>query len=165
MSAYRAKALAVLGNRDPISVQKALLPRIRKALSGRSSASLRRPEKPGKWSAAQVIQHLADTELVFGWRIRLILAAKKPRIQAFDEDGWAKRLRYEKARTEDALNQLETLRSANLRLTKSLGPAALARVGVHEERGPETLGMVLQAIAAHDLIHLKQLDRVLGAHA
>ena len=165
MNAYRQKALAALGKRNPITVQKALLPKIRKAVSGRSAAALRRPEKPGKWSAAQVIQHLADTELVFGRRIRLILAADKPRIQAFDEDGWAKRLRYEKARPEDALDQLEALRTANLRLTRNLSPAALKRVGVHEERGPETLGDVMKTIAAHDLIHLKQLDRILGARA
>jgi hypothetical protein len=62
-----------------------------------------------------------------------------------------------------ALGQLRGVRAANLRLWRSLTPAELARVGVHSERGPESLDLLIRMMGAHDLVHRRQIDRVLAA--
>ena len=49
----------------------------------------RRSPAPGKWSAAEILSHLADCELVFGFRLRQTLAENSPTIQPFDQDKWA----------------------------------------------------------------------------
>jgi hypothetical protein len=53
---------------------------------------LRRPEAPGEWSVAEVLQHLADSDLITGYRIRLMLAQDNPPIPGYDQDAWARRL-------------------------------------------------------------------------
>jgi hypothetical protein len=55
------------------------------------------------------------------------------------------------------------VRTANLRLWRSLTPAQLARVGLHSERGPESMDLVIRIMGAHDLVHRRQIDRVLAA--
>ena len=158
--AYRARALATLGERDPVAVLESLLPALSRATSGMSAETLARPETPGKWSVTQAVRHLADTELVFGVRIRKMLAEPEPRLPDFDEDLWAAELDYGKSRLEDSLALLQATRDANLRLVRGLPPDRLARVGHHPERGAESLGLTLKLIAAHDLIHLAQIARI-----
>ena len=73
-------------------------PRDRRAVR---RVQLRQPERAGKWSIAQVLQHLADSDLVWGWRARLILAQDRPTITGYDQDLWAERLRYDEAEPAD----------------------------------------------------------------
>jgi hypothetical protein len=90
-------------------------------------------------AATQVVKHLADSELVFGLRARMILAEERPALQGYDQDKWA-----------------------NLAVLRRLGPAELERVGMHSERGPESLGHLMKLMAAHDLVHRRQIERVLS---
>ena len=71
-------------------------------------------------------------------------------------------LRYAEMPREVTLAQLRGLRTANLRLWGSLSPTQLARVGVHSERGPESLDLLLRLMGAHDLVHRRQIERVLA---
>jgi hypothetical protein len=119
-----------------------------------------RPESPGKWSIRDVIAHLADSELVGSFRLRMILAQERPPLAGYDQDLWADRLRYREVVLRDALDQFLTLRRSNLRLWRNLTTADLARVGVHGERGEESLERLRKLYAAHDLLHLNQLDRI-----
>ena len=132
-------------------------------LAGISDSRLGRPEAPGKWSVVAIVQHLADSELILAVRGRLILSEDRPPIQGFDQDLWADRFDYAGASMELALPQLRALRASNLALWRRLGLADLAREGMHSERGPESLGHLLKLMAAHDLVHRRQIDRVLGA--
>jgi hypothetical protein len=120
-------------------------------------------EAPGKWSMRDVVQHLADSELVGGFRLRLVLAQERPPLTGYDQDLWAERLRYREVDVRDALEQFTVLRKANLRLWESLGPADLLRAGLHSERGEESLEHLRKLYAAHDLLHLRQLDRIRAA--
>jgi uncharacterized damage-inducible protein DinB len=126
---------------------------------------LRQPERPGKWSIGQVLQHLADSELVWGWRLRLILAQDRPTLTGYDQDRWAERLRYADSDPAQALEEFVTLRRANLRLLERASPADLKRVGVHVERGEESLEHQRRLYAGHDLLHLAQLARIRHAVA
>jgi hypothetical protein len=160
---YTRALLELLGDRDPLAVAGELLPWLERRTAGLDDAVIRRPEVPGKWSVLEVIQHLADTEVVYAWRTRQILTQDRPAIQGYDQDAWARTLGYDSADLAVALGQLRGVRTANLRLWRSLTPAQLARVGLHSERGPESMDLVLRMMGAHDLVHRRQIDRVLAA--
>jgi hypothetical protein len=160
--AYIRALLAVLGDRDPLDVAAELVPWLERRTAGLDDARLRRPEASGKWSAIEIIQHLADTELVYAWRTRLLLTTHRPVIQGFDQDAWARTLRYAEMPLALALAQLRALRAANLRLWRSVTPAERERAGVHSERGPESVDLLIRLMGAHDLVHRRQLERVLA---
>ena len=159
-AAYTAAILGALGDRDPLEVLRATPEAVRKAVAGLPAAVVSRPERPGKWSMGQVVQHLADAELVGAFRYRMILAHDRPAIAGYDQDRWAERLRYAESDLEGALTQFTALRAANLRLLGRTTPDERQRVGVHEERGEESVDHTMRMYAGHDLVHLRQLARI-----
>ena len=160
---YRRALLDLLGDQDPLEIAGEQVTWLERRSAGLEDATLRRAEAPGKWSAIEVIQHLADTEVVYAWRTRQILTVDRPEIQGYDQDAWARRLGYAAMPLDVTLGQLRGVRAANLRLWRSLAPAELAREGLHSERGPESLGLLIRMMGAHDLVHRRQIDRVLAA--
>jgi DinB superfamily len=87
---------------------------------------------------------LADSDLVWGWRLRMILA----------------QLNYADADPDEAMSVFAILRRANLKLIDRATPAELERVGVHSERGEESIEYLLGLYAGHDLLHLRQIERI-----
>lgn len=160
---YVAAVLAVLGARDPAAVLAELVGEVRGVVAAHPRERLERPEAPGKWSVLQVVQHLADMEIVFGFRMRQILTLPRPSLPAIDETAWMARVRRDDRDPGAALAQLEVLRREHLRLWATVTPEELARVGVHEQRGPETLAHWQQLMAGHDLVHRRQIARILAA--
>jgi len=160
---YTRALLEVLGDRDPLTVQSELRTAIERAVVGIPDEKLRMPEMPGKWSIIEVIQHLADTEVVYGYRMRMILAHDTPAIEGYDQDAWARELRYRDTQLNDALEQVRVLRGLNLRLLRGLTPEQWERYGVHSERGPESVRRIAQLVAAHDLVHRRQIERIKNA--
>ncbi len=159
-AAYVTALLDLVGTQDPIAVLAATPDAAARAITHMSDASLRQAEKPGKWSIAQILQHLADSEIVFSWRLRLILAQDNPALTGYDQDLWAERLGYAEADPTTALQIFRTLRQETLRLLRRASPADLKRVGIHSERGEESIEHLRKLYAGHDLLHLKQLARV-----
>jgi hypothetical protein len=162
-SAYVQAVLDLLGDRDPMDVLRETIAALPKSIVGLSPDQLRRPERDGKWSIVQILQHLADCEAVWTWRMRLILAQDRPPLTGFDQDRWAQRLHYEDSIPEEAIAAFTALRRANVRLLERATPADLQRVGVHVERGEETVEHLRRLYAGHDLLHLRQIERVRGA--
>jgi len=157
---YISRIRGYVGGKDPLRVQAATPGRIRKLVRGLPARKLKRRPAPGKWSIAEILAHLADAELVGGNRIRTILGAPGAKIQAFDQDDWARAMRY---REQDARQSLETfcvLRERNLALLRSLTPRQWKQYGMHQERGKETVARVVEMFAGHDLNHLKQIERL-----
>jgi hypothetical protein len=118
---------------------------------------------PGKWSAREIVAHLADCELVFAFRMRQTLAIDTPTVQPFDQEKWAAVYG-----AYDALSAMETfsaLRYWNLAFLRSLKPEDFQRKMTHPERGTMTLQIVLETIGGHDLNHIGQLERIAGAAA
>jgi hypothetical protein len=157
---YVAALLELVGARDPMSVQRELLPELHRLTADLDDEALRRPEAPGKWSAQQVVEHLADQETVNAFRLRSIVAEDRPVLRGYDQDRWASRLGYGDAPLDEVLNLLSALRARNLRLYARLGEAELDRVGVHDERGDESARRLRALTAAHDLLHRRQLERI-----
>ncbi|MCA1584955.1 MAG: DinB family protein [Acidobacteria bacterium] len=164
-AAYAKAVLELLGDREPIAVLREMPSALPRAIEGLSLQQLRHPERPGKWSIGHVLQHLADSEIVWAWRMRLILSQDRPPLTGYDQDLWAERLHYEEADPSDALELFSVLRRANLRLVERAAPGDLNRVGVHVERGDESLAHLRRLYAGHDLLHLRQIDRVRRAVA
>jgi hypothetical protein len=159
-AAYVAAVLDLLGSRDPMSVLRDTPEALRRAIDGLPPLDLRKPEREGKWSIAQVLRHLADSDLVWGWRLRLILSQDRPPITGYDQDAWALRLHYEDADPDQSLETFGVLRRDNLRLVARATAEDLRRVGVHSERGEESLEHLRKLYAGHDLLHLRQIERI-----
>jgi hypothetical protein len=160
---YVRALLDLLGSRDPLEVMAELVPWLEARLLTVPESALRKPEAPGKWSVVQVVQHLADSDLVAGYRIRMVVAENSPPLQGYDQDRWAREFQYDQVPLAAALDQLRSLRTANLRLWNRLTSDQLERVGVHSERGPESAGHILRLMGAHDLVHRRQIDRLLAS--
>lgn len=159
---YVRAILGLLGERDPLAVLGDTPGLVRAAVAAMSAEALRRPEAPGKWSVAAVVQHLADSEIVWGWRLRSVLAEDRPAIRGYDQDRWSERLDYLGADAAASLGVLTVLRESHLRLLRAAGPAERARVGVHSERGEESVEHMIRLYAGHDLVHLRQIERIRG---
>ena len=160
-SAYVRALMEVLGSRPPLEVLNELVPWLAERTQG-DDGTLRQPEAPGKWSVIHVVQHLADSELVFGFRLRMILTQDQPPLAGYDQDRWANELGYREVPLDLALWQLRGLRIPNLRLVRTLSPQQLERVGMHSERGPESVAHLLKLMAGHDLVHRRQIERILA---
>ncbi len=162
-AAYVAAVLDLVGDRDPLAVLRDTPDAVRRAIHGLTLQQLRAPERPGKWSIVQVLQHLADAEVVWAWRMRLILAQDRPVLTGYDQDRWAERLGYADADPAQALEEFTVIRRGNLRLLERATPEDLRRVGVHAERGEESVEHLRRLFAGHDLLHLRQIERIRAA--
>ena len=159
--AYVTAILGLLGDQDPLNVLRETSNQLDRIVASTPRHVLARPEAAGKWSMSAVLAHLADSDLVWGWRLRLILAQDRPPLTGYDQDRWASRLGYAETDARDSVAMFSILRKTNLRLIERAAPEDLQRVGVHVERGEESLEHQLKLYAGHDLLHLNQLDRIL----
>lgn len=157
------RLLALLGDRDPLEVMAGLVPALREATGELGHEEVRRPEAPGKWSVLDVVRHLADTELVHRYRMRKAVAEPGARLAGYDQDAWAEGLCYRDGDLASALGELAALREANLDWLRGLTDEELAREGLHAERGPESVRRTARLLAAHDLVHRRQVDRIRAA--
>jgi hypothetical protein len=137
---YTKALLAVLGDRDPLAVMGELIPWLDQRVRGLDDARLRRPEKPGKWSVLEVVQHLADTELVYGYRVRMILTQDTPPIPGYDQDAWAREFHYRDLPVGEVLAQVGALRAANLRLYRSVARTSCGAPGSTRSAGRRAWG-------------------------
>jgi hypothetical protein len=157
---YTAAVLGLLGDRDPLTVLAATADKLRFVFAGMDARAIRMPETPGKWSVTQVLAHLADSEVVWAWRLRVILAQDRPPITGYDQDAWAEKLGYEKADAGECVDRFAVLRDSHLLMLRQLTPEQKQRVGVHAERGEESVEHLIRLYAGHDILHLNQIDRI-----
>lgn len=158
--AYKTSLLKLLGNRDPLTVFAELADAVAELTKGLSDEDAKRPEREGKWSVMQVVQHLVDSEVVYGYRARLIVAEKAPTILGYDQDRWSTMLHYSDETLADSIRDLRVMRARNLRFLRRLSDEELDRTGMHNERGPESVREMARLLAAHDLLHRAQIARV-----
>ena len=165
-TAYVQGILDLVGDRDPEALLAEAPARLRAAVDGLAEHDARRPEPPGKWSVLRILRHLADSEIVYGYRMRTIVAAEPsvlPPIAGYDQDAWADRLHYDSGSTKDALADHEAMRRMTLRWLARLSPDERARAGLHSERGEESVDRIVRLLAGHDLNHENQIRRVRAA--
>ena len=147
-----------LGDRDPLPVIAATPQRLAAQLDRLGPAGIERPYGPGKWNARQVLCHLADTELVFAFRLRQTLAEDHHVVQPMDQDKWAANCDAYGARA--ALEVFTAVRKWNLALLAVVPPAVMSKPVTHPERGQLTFGVLVETMAGHDLNHIKQIEGI-----
>jgi len=157
---YTQALTDLLSGREPLAVMRELPAALRTAIDGLSAADLARPEAPGKWSILHVLDHLTDQETVNSFRWRSVIAEDEPPLRGYDQDRWAAHLRYGVTPATILLGEMEVLRRRNLRLLESLDGAEFERVGLHSERGPESVRRICLLTAGHDLVHRRQIARI-----
>ena len=158
---YTQRIVAHTAGKQPLAVQAATAKKIERLIKGVSTAKLRKRPAPDKWSASEIVTHLADVEVAVGFRMRLILGAPGTPVAAFDQDSWVVRGHYEKRDPRKSLEHFRVAREANLALLKSLTPDQWKHYGIHAERGQESIEHVVRMLAGHDLNHLHQIERIL----
>jgi uncharacterized damage-inducible protein DinB len=159
-AAYVRALLATLGEREPLEVLRQTPATVRSMCRALSGAQWRAPMAEGEWSALQVVGHLLDVDVVYGFRWRLVLTEERPSYPGYDEKAWSLLPRPAPERVLDAL---DGLRAANLAVLEQLDDADRRRLGVHGEQGEEHFDLLVQKVAGHDLAHVNQLARTVAA--
>ena len=159
---YRQRLFSYVKGSDPLRRMAGAPARLARLLKHVSPAIARKRPAPGKWSIAEIVAHIADTELVGGYRIRAIPGAPGSPVIGFDQDAWVTALHYDKRRLQKSFEQYRALRESNLALLKTLTPKQWKHHGVHTERGAKTVETIVRMIAGHDLNHLRQIERILA---
>jgi|ERR1700690_378748 hypothetical protein len=159
---YQNRMKSHVEGKDPLKLQAAALKKIVRLLKGVPTAKLRKRPAPGKWSVAEIVTHMADTEIVGSFRMRFILGAPGTPIQGFDQDAWVVALHYDKRDPRKALEQFRVLRETNLALLKTLSPEQWKHHGIHSERGEESIETIVNMFAGHDINHILQIERILA---
>jgi hypothetical protein len=160
---YRHELLAELADDDPVAVLRATLDEVRRLVATATPEQLSRSPAPGEWSPGDVLNHLADSDLVHATRIRMIVTQDRPTIVGYDQDAWTERFGTLDATPYETIDRWQALRGANLRVYESLQAAEWDRVGVHSERGEESVRLNVQLLAGHDRMHLAQFRRGLAS--
>ena len=127
-------------------------------LDGLSTAEVETRPAPGKWCVREIVAHLADCEIAWGWRLRQVYGEDHVTIQPFEQDAWAKV--YDAYSFELAWATFKALRAWNVAFVGALTEADKKKGYAHPERGgDETLWTLVEIMAGHDLHHLAGLKR------
>jgi hypothetical protein len=129
---------------------------VAEALTGATDEELDARPAPGKWTAREVVHHLADSEMTSAIRLRLLLAAPKPNITGYDQDEFARRLHYDRP-IEASLEAFKAARRTTAEILDRLTGADWLREGTHTEHGPYTVERWLEIYADHAHNHAAQI--------
>jgi len=133
------------------------------ALTGSASAErLQKAPEQGQWPAAMVLAHLADAELVYSVRVRMVLTGDRPYLAPYDEQRWVTRFAELETDPKQCTSRWRALRDANLRLFVSLDDAEWKLTGLHGERGEQSVLQLATSVANHDREHLDQIRKALS---
>jgi len=154
---YTQRVLGYLEGKEPMQVLAATPRQIARLVKGVPKKKLAQRPGPDKWSVTEILAHLADSELVYGYRIRIILEAGCPPIQATNQDAWAGFSDYAKQDPVLSLEAFRITRERLVHLLKGLPRKSWELYGMHSERGKETVTRVAEMLAGHDANHLKQI--------
>lgn len=159
---YKQRIMSYAAGKKPLKVQAATAANIEKLIKRVPAAKLRKRPAPDKWSVTEIISHLADSEIVVGYRIRSILGAPGTPIQAYDQEKWAEAGNYARRDLHSQLGVFRALRAANLDLLKSLRPEQWKHYGIHAERGEESVERLTEMISGHDINHILQIEAIVA---
>jgi hypothetical protein len=127
------------------------------ALKGISEQELDFHRASGKWSAREIVHHLADSETNSAIRLRKLIVEMNPYIQGFDQDEFAKKLQYAKRPIEPALKAFEAARQTTSQILDLMKEEDWKRMGEHSEIGPYSPEKWLEIYAAHARDHAEQI--------
>jgi hypothetical protein len=127
------------------------------------AASLTAHPLPGKWSAREIVHHLGDSETISGIRLRRLLSEDNPEIQGYDQDEYARRLKYNERDMQPALEAFRAARATTAQIIESMTLEDWSREGTHSEHGRYTATDWLKIYAAHAHNHAAQIRALRAA--
>lgn len=157
---YKTRMLGYVAGREPLKLLEANFERLEAIIAKLEGKNLKERPSADRWSAAEIISHLAEAEIVVAYRFRKMLSANGGPIEAYDQNVWVGNAKYLQADPRLALSLLHTVRKANLGLLRSLTPQQWEYYGMHSERGRESVADLTTLTAGHDINHLKQMERI-----
>jgi len=149
-----------LGDRDAMEQAHDTPAKLRQLVARLGPDGMKRSYGEGKWTAAQIICHLADVEIAWGFRLRQALTQDHHTIQPFDQDDWARC--YDEVDVSQAFPAFIALRAWNLAFLDTVPVEEYSRPVTHPERGTMTVRQMLETLAGHDRNHLAQLETIAG---
>ncbi|HTX52883.1 MAG TPA: DinB family protein [Candidatus Baltobacteraceae bacterium] len=132
------------------------------ALAGSSETDLDARPAPGKWSAREIVHHLADSEMIAAIRLRLLLAEDQARLTAFDQKLYAGRLFYDRP-IQASLEAFRAARQSTAEILDRMTEAQWHREGTHSETGRYTPEKWLEIYARHAHTHAAQIRKARSA--
>lgn len=157
--AYQERLRRLLGDQDPVAVLQTTPSRLEELRERLGADGLARSYRAGAWTGAQLLAHLADSELFMGFRLRQVLAHDDHLVQAMDQDAWARP--YARLDPDLALGAFRAVRAWNLSLLARLDMHDWLKTYRHPElEGTHTVDDLVRHLAAHDLNHLQQLETI-----
>jgi hypothetical protein len=135
---------------------------VRLALEGCSDADLDRRPGPGRWTAREIVQHLADSEMTSAIRLRRLIAEDAATIHGYDQDEFARRLFYDRP-IAASLAAFKAARDSTVEILERLTPEQWGRQGTHTESGPYGVERWLEIYAGHAHGHAEQIRRARAA--
>ena len=136
---------------------------VQEALAGATSRELDARPAPIKWTAREIVHHLADSEMTAAIRLRRLLAEDQPVIHAYDQEAYARKLHYGDRPIESSLQALRFARETTAELLDRLQAADWTRMGTHPEHGPYGIEQWLKIYASHAHNHAEQITRARAA--
>jgi DinB superfamily len=134
------------------------------AVSGLAEEVLRYKPSPEKWCVLEVLGHLADVEIIYGYRLRQMLADTKPVIAPLDQDAWARNLNYLASPPSELVAFYGLARHHNLRLLRTLKASDLSKSAFHPELQKEmTAADLVERMGGHGAGHLRQIEKLKAA--
>ena len=150
-----------LGQRDPVEVMQSTPEKLQALLDKLTPEKIEKRPAPGKWNLREIMAHLADCEIAFGFRLRQGAAGVD--IQPFDQDDWARN--YGNYGLDGALDTFRALRAWNVAFIRSLTPQQRTFEITHPERGTMPVWTIVETMAGHDRHHLEQLAKQVSESA
>ncbi len=154
---YTDRILGYLHGKSPMAILTSTPRQIARLVTGVPRKRLSQRPAADTWSVTEILAHLADSEMVYGFRIRMILEANGTPIQATDQEAWARFSDYGNQDPALSVEAIRVARERTVRLLKGLPKESWKRYGIHSERGKETVARVVEMLAGHDLNHMKQI--------
>jgi hypothetical protein len=129
------------------------------SLEGFSPEALTTRAFAGKWSAAEIVHHLADSEMIAAIRLRRLIVEEHPVIQGYDQEAYAARLRYKGRDIRPALDAVRSTRATAVQLLRTMSEEEWSAAGWHTEVGLYTAERWLEIYAEHAHKHAEQIQR------
>ncbi|HTW48534.1 MAG TPA: DinB family protein [Acidobacteriaceae bacterium] len=150
----------LLGEQEPLGVIAATPDKLKGLAEKIGPVRIDASPAPGKWSAREILCHLADCEIAFGFRLRQTLAEDNHTIQPFDQEKWA--APYANLSASEALVSFAAARRWNHLLIEGALEDFADKPVTHPERGTMTFATIVETMAGHDLNHIAQLEQIAG---
>jgi hypothetical protein len=133
---------------------------VKAALAGAADADLDVRPAPGKWTAREIVHHLADSEMTSAIRLRKLIAEDETVIHGYDQEEFARRLYYDRP-IEASLDAFRAARASTAELLDRLTPDQWERKGTHTESGAYSVTRWLEIYADHAHNHADQIRQAL----